>query len=56
MSDRTLTSAIEKIDGISYRRGTGGSRNFYGISWIDEQDATKDIFEGVEINSDDIPL
>ncbi len=56
MTDRALTSAIEKVDGIYYRRGTGGSRNFYGISWLDEQDVPKDIFEGVKIHSDDIPL
>ena len=35
LSDQTLTKMIEKIDGIAYRRGTGGVRAFYGIGWND---------------------
>ena len=36
MSDRALTSAIEKIDGISYRRGGADWRKkFYGIAWLE---------------------
>lgn len=32
-SDRALTDAISRIDGISYRRTTGGERKFFGIGW-----------------------
>lgn len=35
LSDRTLTSMVEKIDGINYRRGTGGGYSFFGIGWND---------------------
>lgn len=35
LSDRTLTSMVEKIDGISYRFGTGGKYYFFGIGWND---------------------
>jgi len=55
LSDRTLTSSILKIDGIFYRRGSGGIRKFYGIAWTDQ--AQNDIFEGSEILcSDDFPF
>ena len=33
LSDRTLTSMVEKLDGVSYRRGTGGGYAFFGIGW-----------------------
>ena len=33
LSDRTLTSMVEKIDGVSYRFGTGGKYYFFGIGW-----------------------
>ena len=32
-SERALTDAISRIDGISYRRTTGGERKFFGIGW-----------------------
>ena len=32
-SDRALTDAISRIDGISYRRTTGGERKFFDIGW-----------------------
>lgn len=35
LSDRALTSMIEKVAGISYRRGTGGGYAFFGIAWND---------------------
>ena len=35
LSDRTLTSMVEKVDGVSYRRGTGGGYSFFGIGWND---------------------
>ena len=34
-SDQSLTRTIEKIDGIFYRRGTGGGYAFFGIGWND---------------------
>ena len=37
LSDRALTSMVEKIDGISYRFGTGGKYYFFGIGWNDAQ-------------------
>ena len=33
LSDRTLTSMADKIDGVSYRFGTGGKYYFFGIGW-----------------------
>ena len=58
LSDRTLTSAITKIDGVYYRRGSGGIRKFYGIAWIEQPTVYQnDIFEGSEIvSSEDFPF
>ena len=36
LSDRTLTEMIGKVDGISYRMGTGKIYYFFGIGWNDD--------------------
>lgn len=35
ISDRALTEMIKKIDGIDYRRKTGGAFAFFGVDWKD---------------------
>ena len=41
MSDRSLTFAIDKIEGISYKKGGHDcSRKFFGIEWKDSPDFT----------------
>ena len=38
LSDRALTEIVSRVNGISYRRTTGGERRFFGIKWICRKD------------------
>ncbi len=49
LSERTLTSMVEKIDGISYRTSHGNIKSFYGIGWRDDV-----IYEQQNFLNDDV--
>ena len=55
-SDRALTDAIKRIDGISYRRTTGGERKFFGIGWNTDSNNPSDDFHGEPIDPNDTPF
>ena len=35
MTDNAIIDSIKRINGLAYRRGSGGTRQFFGISWRD---------------------
>lgn len=53
--DRALVDAICRIDGISYRRATGGERKFYGIGWRNNT-MSDDDWQGAPVDPDDLPI
>ena len=53
--DRALVDAICRIDGISYKRTTGGERKFYGIGWRNNATSDDD-WQGTSIDPNDLPI
>jgi P4 family phage/plasmid primase-like protien len=54
-SDRALTDAIKRIDGISYRRDMSGYQ-FFGIGWNNGNNKQSDDLRGEPINPNDTPF
>lgn len=54
--DRALVDAIRRIDGISYRRGTGGGYQFFGIGWYKGGNRQSDDFHSEHIDDSDTPF
>ena len=54
-SDRALTDAIKRIDGISYRRDMNGYQ-FFGIGWNNGGNNQPDDFRGEPVDPNDTPF
>ena len=52
-SGQTLTGMVAKIDGVSYRYGTGGKFRFYGIGWQDSAEQDFDDLNTAKTSQDD---
>ena len=54
--DRALVDATNRIEGISYRRGTGGGYQFFGIGWYKGGNRQSHDFHGEPIDDSDTPF
>lgn len=54
-TDRGLIQMIQRVEGISYSRSTGGARVLSGIGWARGDTRHDDYFDGEPVAADEIP-